>query len=77
MDFWDIKMGVPDKLGDEGFVEVLCKVRTPDGFCNHLVLRFDEEGFWWIYIPRLGDSFNGGWVGIGDIEVLEWSYIDD
>lgn len=73
----DITFGVPDKFGNSGFVEVLCKVKTPDGYCKHLVLRFDEDGNWWMYLPRLGPAFGGGWCGIGNTRILEWAYIED
>ena len=62
MIWFDAKQCVPDKLGQDGFVEVLCKVKTEDGFCNHAVLRFDEDGWWWLYLPELGPAFHGGWV---------------
>lgn len=73
----DITFGVPDKFGNSDFVEVLCKVKTPDGYCKHMVLRFDEDGNWWMYLPRLGPAFGGGWCGIGDTRILEWAYIED
>jgi len=77
MNWVKIEHGVPDKFGEDGNVEVLCKVRTYNEYCNHLVLRFDEDGWWWQYLPALGPTFRGGWVGIGDIEILEWTYITD
>lgn len=77
MNWHKIEHGVPDKFGPGGSVEVLCKVKTEDGYCNHAVLRFDEDGWWWMYLPKLGPDFGGGWIGIGNMEVLEWAYIED
>ena len=77
MIWFDAKNCVPDKLGQDGFVDVLCKVKTKNKSFKHAVLRFDENGCWWLYLPELGHAFQGGWVGIGDLEVLEWAYIED
>jgi len=78
MIWYDAKNCVPDKFGNAGFIQVLCRVRTPNGFCDFAVLRFDEDGNWWMYVPKLGPAFNGGWCGLErGMEVLEWAYIED
>ena len=77
MNWKNIDHGEPDKYANAGWVDVLCKVKTPDGYCKYMVLRFDEDRNWWMYLPKLGPAFDGGWCGIGRTKILEWAYIED
>ena len=46
-------------------------------YTRYAVLRYDSDGYWWIYaLPMLAGVFDGGWVGLPDgVEILRWKKI--
>ena len=55
----------------------LCEVSGLNNI-RHIVLSYDADGKWWIYVPKMAGPFEGGWLGLPEqVKVLRWKFIEN
>ena len=54
----------------------LCEVAGLN-FTRYIVLQYDNNGSWWIYVPGMAGLFEGGWLGLPkEVKILRWKFIE-
>lgn len=65
----------PDDLSKN--FNYLCEVSGLQ-FTRYIVLQYDKDGLWWIYVPKMAGLFDGGWLGLPNtVEILRWKFIEN